>query len=655
MHIPGVLLTNQYPVLSSLELRRSDYLSTEPQLLAARWQEKGWMAMEHRGHVRVYHGAQAPGLEKDIAASRLLPLQESGDTLMALNGTLRRALTVAGYTYRGPNKHTIFTSHDGRNYPSGVKYVQLYRHRTWTWAFEFQGDTCWFVPRPTWTKVTALPAAMAAPYLERRFQNAVWTVVDVRTGEAWPRLTTQEIRSRIWASPSDIRILYRPSAGSDDGQPSVADIHRAVEDEVVLTQVADVTRPRQLPQEPGYAVPPPQLVIRKTHITERKETIKRGVHRKPLRPVILLSVLPKGDQEARLTLIYRFGPSGLIKTLGMPIPITCVSQIWDTKWKLKTSAPRSMIKTPVAYDPVTGCLSHPHRLEEAAARAAQENCTLVTVIVRPRMPLTRDAWTTLHTAVRPFNPVSLESTASSTGEEQESEKKCWGTVTQIALKVLRAAGGVPYELRPLPETTSGTYYLGLDVSTRHRENRSVVGMVLVNWRGHVVDTRLVHLDENNERIPTAVLTELLPAWLAELSADREYDRVRRLGAVRPIHLVVHRDGQFMADEAEELQSALSHIPRLDLVAVKKSPTLRVQAISTEPQVVPLSERTAVILSTAALEGRVKPLEIRVLGTTSLMQAAIEVLWLSEMRTDQLYLPGRLPLTTFLADRLAGSA
>jgi len=652
VNVPEIVLTNQYPVPSSLELRRSDYFSDAPHVLAATWQAEGWMAMENRGLVRAYHGPEAPGPIEDLVASHRLPLQEGRDTLMALNGTLRRGLSKAGYHLRDQNKYTMFAAHDGRTYPSGVKWVQLFRHRTWTWTFEFHEEECWFVPRPTWTKVTELPATEAAAHLGKRFEHAVWTVVNVRTGETWTQLTAQEIQERPWLPSFDFRILYRSRIESDAGPLTVAGIHQAVETEIAFTQIADVTRPRRLQGKAGQVVPTPELTIRKTQITQRKETIQRGLHKKPFRPVKLLVVMPAGDQEARRTLIYRFEEPTRIGEERRLVPAASVIHIWNRKWQLKNHSPISWIKTPVAYDPATGQVMQPEKLAEAAARAVQEDCTLVTVAVLSGRQLSSEAWTTLRAAVRPFNHVFMTQEAYLPKEEPETESRCWSKVTQLALKILRAAGGVPYELKPLPGTTSGTYYLGLDVSSFHHRNRSAVAMVLVSWLGHVVDKRVIPLEENNERIPTYVLTEILPAWLNELSGPREYDRVRRLGTIRPSHLIVHRDGQFMDDEARELQEAFTHLPRLDLVAVKKSPTLRIQSSSKEPRVVPLGERTAGVFSTAALEGRVKPLEVHVVGDTDLVRAAVQVLWLSEMRTDNLYLPGRLPLTTFLADRIA---
>ncbi|QFP75016.1 hypothetical protein [Deinococcus sp. AJ005] len=583
-----------------------------------------------------------------------MSLKVGDDTLKALNGTLRRALFVAGYTQRGADKYTMFASHDGRTHPSGVKWVKLYHHRTWTWTFEFQGDDCWFVPRPTWTKVTEQPAERAAVFLGSRFKDDVWTVVDPYTGEMWTNLTAQAIREADSLSAPRFRIIYRSRTNSDERLPTITEIHKAVQGEPVFAQIADLTQPRQLSDAEALEVDSPRLVIGDTEIAHRKDTIQQGVHRKPDRPVRLVAVLPADDSDARTALVYRFGPATAIKKLSGPFPIIWVSGVWDTKWGLKESAPLCWVKKPMTYDPGTGELSHPDRLTHEAALAFQEGQTLVTVTVLPRQPLSHGAMTSLRAAVQPFNHVLVVGEAYFLDEKgQEEKKRCWGVVTRLALKVLRAAGGLPYTLKPLPGTTSGTYYLGLDLSNHHRENRSVLAMVLVNWSGDVIGKRVVPLEENNERIPTHLLTEVLPAWMKELSEIREHGPLPQVDALHPTRLIVHRDGQFMAGEAEELKEAFAHLQQLDLVAVSKSSSLRVQLPSAEPRVLPLSEGRAAIFSAAALEGLTKPLEIRVIGDTDLLQAAVQVLWLSKMRTDELYLPGRLPLTTFLADKIAG--
>lgn len=572
----------------------------------------------------------------------------------ALNGALGRALVRDGYRRRERLKYTSFRLEAATLYPSGLKGVKVYRCRTWTWDVDFQGADCWLTPKPTWTKVTEMPAVTFARWFRHREVERRWTVVNVKTGKTWTSQTLVDHEDAEWADDPYARVVYGPRTGEAESSPRVQEIHEAVRAESAFADIADVGHLRELEALHWHRVSGQRLMIRKSLISERKEVIQRGVHQKPLSPVTLAFVIPAQDASARDTLLYRFADTGAVESAGLNAPATNVPYIWNTKWKLRREAKLTWLSTPFTYVPATGRLVSPERLRHVARQVEESGRTLVTVTVLPHEGMSREANAVLFAGVRPFNHVVVDKEAGVPKDRTETAQACWSAATRIALKILRAGGGLPYKLVPEKGSTSGTYYLGLDVGSAHKGGWSNVAMVLVDWEGRVVAKRVQRCEENNERIPSDLLMRTLPQWLDELS-ERDYDRFSRIGAPRIQHLVVHRDGRFMDHEAEELREALSHLRRLDLIEVKKNSALRVQVDSEGPMICRLGGRTAVVFNDSALGGRTKPIEVQAMTDTDVLEAAEQVFWLSEMRTDELYRPGRLPLTTFLADRMATTA
>jgi hypothetical protein len=651
-------LSNQYLVHPTLELRQTDYPSTQPERLAKKWREQGWSAVRHGTLVRVFHGADAPLPVDRAEASEQLPITNSEATVKALNGTLSRALVKAGYRCRGDRKFTLLQSQDGRLHPSGLKGVQVHYFRTWTWDFEFQGDTCWLTPKPTWTKVTDMPAARFAAVFKDRHPERRWTIVDIQNGQFWTKQALADYSDAEWGQSIFTRVIYAPRTEAQNVPPDIQALHNAVQAESAFAGMADVRQPRHLDAQSWQPIGGAHLRIRKTAIAERKQVNKLSVHRRPLQPVTLKFVLPRPPEATSRALTYRFGTPTQIKAAGFDLPVTTVPYLWNVRWTLRSktkngpAAELTWSASPLHYDPETGNLDAPHKLQEATEQAREEGRTLVTLTVLPEKGLSREALATLLSTVRPFNHVLFTQDAYAAAGQVEKSDVTRAKVARLALKILRAGGGLPYELSPLPGTGVGTYYLGLDVGSAHRGGWSNVAMVLVNRYGHVVAKRVERFEQNNERIPADLLTQILPAWLKELSEIQTYDRVHRRGAIRLRHLIVHRDGRFLDTEAAELQDALADLEQLDLIEVKKNSGLHVQAELQEPATCQLSARTAVIFNHSALNRQTKPIEVHAISETDILQAAAQVYWLSEMRTDELYQPGRLPLTTFLADRLA---
>lgn len=632
-----------------LELRQTDYPSERPHQCAAQWRDEGWSAVEHDGRVRVFHGPEVPLPLDQAATSEVLPLEKSEATLKALNGTLRRGLVEAGYKQRGNDRYTRFLLERHQRFQSG-KGLYLYRCRTWTWTFDFQDGKCWLIPKPSWTKVTEMSAAIFAARFGESYPDRHWTIVDIQSGRSWTHQILADYEEAEWSS-EETRVIYGPMVEADAAPLGVEEIQSALEEVSIFAKIADTKRPRTLDVTLYRAIGERRLMVRRKKINERKEIIQEGIHRKPLYPVKLVFVLPKDDIEAREALKWRFD-EGSVGTSNQRLPDATVPSVWNIKWRLKRSKggkPLTWWKKPVSYDPSTGELSHPRSLSEIACRIEQaDQIIMVTVVLLPKRPMTREARAALRESVKDYGAV-LARRVYVTDGKAENPRRTWSVVTSLALKILRAAGGLPYELEPLPGTTAGTYYLGLDVGSAHTENRSNVAMVLVDWKGNVVAKRVERLGKNSERIPRRLLTEILPHWLKELSETGDYDRRRRLGAIQLEHLIVHRDGRFVDREAEELQSAFGELSRLDLIEVKKDSDLRVQ-VSEGPSGAHIflsDHRTATVFN-----GSTSPVEVHAVSDTDVLQAAEQVYWLSEMRTDQLYDSGRLPITTFLADRIA---
>lgn len=652
-----MLISNQYRVHPTIELRQTDYSSTAPFELAAQWRKGGWAASEHEGRVRVFHGPESPLPLEEAVASQLLPLSESDATLKALNGLLKRALVSAGYVAREDGKLTLFRAVQGESVGS-PKYrsPKLYLHRTWTWEFQFQGDQCWLIPKPSLTKITELPAALFAQRFGHLEPTRTWSIIDPATGNLWTHQFLSDHAGAEWGTVPTARILYQPKTVADPSSTSVDEVHAAVQGEPVFQTLADTQHPRTIEPEFFHPIQEKRLLVRKTLIQERSQINhnRTGIHRKPLKPVQLQFVVPADDSTAVDYLTLRFAGENVLKARGLPRPEINVPGLWHSKWSLKAQAPLSWFSTKHSYDPQTGELLHPSSLEQSSDEARQSEGIQVTVAVLPDQRMSRKAFQQLRQELRPYNHVFIKPLSAPERLTTETPQQCWGDVSRIALKILRASGGLPFELAPVPGISSGRHYLGLDVGRNLKEGWSQVALVLVDWRGHVVAKRVEKFEGDTERIPTRVLTETLPEWFAELREVNVHDPVRRAGPLRMTQLVVHRDGRFVGEELEELVGALGSSYRLDLIEIKKDSPLRITTEVHEPHLYQVSPSTALIFNVSATQGKTRPLEIKVHGQTDLLEAARQVYWLSEMRTDELYRPGRLPITTFLADRIANT-
>ncbi len=233
----------------------------------------------------------------------------------------------------------------------------------------------------------------------------------------------------------------------------------------------------------------------------------------------------------------------------------------------------------------------------------------------------------------------------------------------IMLGILGKLGYSPWKLRYLPGTAQA--FLGLDIG---RKNGKAVGMAafIVSPQGKVIGWFPANFQAHKETFEQDILHDII-FNLVNLYEEKNQTKLN--------HLVIHRDGTFQNQELNLLKNLLPElkqagVKKVDAAEILKSGYPRAAILNNQSQKwenprrgqawrLPNNYYNEVAIMTTGkteLKGgkNVVPRPIivrRRLGSTSPIELAAQVYWLSEMHIGSTQTV-RLPITTYYADKAA---
>jgi argonaute-like protein implicated in RNA metabolism and viral defense len=223
--------------------------------------------------------------------------------------------------------------------------------------------------------------------------------------------------------------------------------------------------------------------------------------------------------------------------------------------------------------------------------------------------------------------------------------KGFASWADLTLSLAEKAKAIPWELVDLPNVDENAVFLGIDLGHDHEKNKSNLGLVLVDHRGHVIRKREVCCPRNNERIEEEVVSEVLPGFV-------------KIKNGYPTHVIVHRDGRYLAEEIEELSTVLKMIPSLSFISIKKSTNTRIKGLDREGTVIRLSQTRAILVTNMQAQHASMPVPIEIELNKSdcltLDDAIRQIFWLTRVYRGSIYHPKRLPETTEIANNIAST-
>jgi hypothetical protein len=204
----------------------------------------------------------------------------------------------------------------------------------------------------------------------------------------------------------------------------------------------------------------------------------------------------------------------------------------------------------------------------------------------------------------------------------------------VAAEIARKAGAELWRLRDLPGASKGTVFLGLDSGSDHqRRNQQLVATAFADDGSELTQPKKFQIQGLSERIPSEVLVEGIPRWLARSNSGAR-------------HLIIHRDGRFLEGETDDLEFAFQALS-LALVNVKKRSLFRTSPMPPGAKAFRLcGSRAIVVTNDQAERGSCPdPLEIELIRGDGLSMDDVvsQIFWLARVDCG-LFHAKRLPVT-----------
>lgn len=677
-----MLRVNHFPLKSDIRVTRSCYRHSKPHGYRGYLRRGGWDAVGEAGQVVVYH---PPGTEPDekrqpISRQILSAGDHHEQYRRGINALIDRLLLNSGFIRIGPRERREYISPSdhvrsltvterGAHLPS----LNARAHLRWKWELEWCEGSFWLVPLPGRRFLTAQEPQ--SPSLDRwlrtRINNERIKGIDLNTG----RHRTLTLRGERWGM--ETRGAWAPLDGdgwrvsldmesleelgySDEAfhsaQFSFDGLHAALRQSSPFGQLIATTVPHTPAEVRAGTVSGTHLRFRKGIARDLKEVHRLGILEHPPHPVRLLVVASQKasseqDQLARhilnahlakrYTLRGEKGEAALL-SVGAYDGRDTIATIW-TSGKYRRGfelPPFSLAHTKLhLYDAATGELLAGHKLEQEADLADRQGVTLIALVL-----LDDDMEKPKHDRLmRQFRrmkalPVRASKLAGGSG--------AFATWVNLTLSLAQKAGAVPWDLADLPGVDEQTVFVGIDLGHNHARDRSQIAFTLFDHRGRPIDNHIVPCRQNDERIPSDVLHSDLPRFI--FNRDRE----------APTQVIVHRDGRYLAGEADDLIGALQDVPRLTVVSIKKDTCTRLAGQQLEGAFVELNERATVLVTNTQSQHSSMPAPIEVelvySDRLSMRQVVSQVFWLTRVCQGNANFSKRLPATTGWANNIAGT-
>ncbi|WP_034385873.1 hypothetical protein [Deinococcus sp. YIM 77859] len=658
---------NHFPLNPDLPLYITEYAHRNPRALLGFVRGQGFWAQQVGEQVQVYHGRPQPTFRgvQVISHTRLDPDHPAFD--QGVLSLIRQALVRAGYvlTYRErmaihPRLERVVLRPPDRH----PAELTVHAHLRWEWELERHSGQRWLVLRPGRRHLSALPwpaeavqmwsAALPATCqklhalcLDRGQQMAL-----LRQEDGWHFANPGAATQGRW------HLSFSPQALHELGLAQAA--HHAAAfrwDEVQrLVQLTDLWKPFVTSLEPLEVAAPiiagKRLRFGRGLGRDVTEVHKRGILEPPPLPVRLAVVSPHlpdehANAQLRRELLAHLLPrhqvlrsaesrQGLHEHLRRQDQDDTLYTFWSGgEYRKLGLPPFDLARGLHTYDPASGQLQQPAALAPAPAQATQAGRQLIALVVLPD-DLTRSVRDTLFQQLQQLGLRCLFSVSRTLLHRPRTEYMAW---VNMAVKLARTAGAVPWDLADLPGVTEQTFFVGVDLGHDHTHQQSLPAFTLHDHRGRPLQSWTPPRRTNNERLSLAELKKGLHRLLARRSVDQ---------------VIVHRDGRFLAGEVDDFTLALHDlgIPQFSLLAIKKSNhSVAVQA--EEGSVLSLDERRCLLVTNtqAALP---RPTELELVHSDRLSLATLteQVFWLTRVFMNNAQHAGSDPATIEWANGIA---
>ena len=587
-----------------------------------------------------------------------------------VNGLIRRALVGAGYVLIDQGRAALHPT-VGRQVLQTPRHqrveVAVYAHLRWEWELEWHSGRTWLVLRPGRKFLSALPwratavqgwAGRLSPQVSRLHalcwdagrrarlvrENDVWSFQGAAGEGRWHlSFSTETLKDLNLSADAHhtalpdmdelLRLvllpgLWQPFVSSlDPCQP----VGRVIQGQR-LRFGRGLGRDVSEIHKKGILSPPPQhvrLVVVPPHLSDEREASK-------LRRELLAHLLPR-----KQVLTNEDAAIGLRKDLNRREDDDTFYTFWsagqyqDRPYARLGLEPFDLVRGLHTYDSLTGGLLHPDGLKGKAQQAERDGRQLIGLTVLPD-GLSKEARDALFEHLKNLGVHRIQSVSRAMLNRTRPEYMAW---VNVAVKLARTAGAVPWDVVDMPGFTSDTMFIGVDLGHDHKSRESVPAFSLHDYLGRPVRGIVLPRRRNNERL--------------ELETLRQGFR-KVLGRQRRAHVVVHRDGRFLPGEVADFVVALRELGVLSssLLAVKKS-TLSMVADAPDGTVLPLSgDRCLLITNTQASVARPSELQLMHSDGLTFEQLTEQVFWLTRVFMNNVQHPGSDPATVEWANGMA---
>lgn len=678
-----MLRANHFPLKSDIRVMQSCYRHSKPHSYCGYLRSEGWDPVREAGQVVVYH---LPGTEPD---EKLQPISRqvlsAGDHheqyRRGINALIDQLLRGSGFIrigprerreYISPSEHvrSLVVAQRGPHLPS----LNIQAHLRWTWELEWSEGSFWLVPLPGRRFLTAQEPRF--PSLDRWLRvrvtdNERIKGIDLNTGRH-PTLTLrggqwgmetrgawESLDGDGWRVCLDMEPLEELGCSGEafrSAQFSFDGVHAALRQSSPFGRLITTTDPHTPAEARAGIVSGTHLRFRKGTARDLKEVHQLGILEHPPLPVRLLVVASQKDSSEQDQLARHIlnahlavrsslrGEKGeeALRSVGASDGRDTIATIW-TSGKYRRGfelPPFSLAQTKLhLYDAATGELLAAHALEQEAELADREGVALIALVL-----LDEDMAKPEHDRLmRQFRRMKALPLRASTLTGGSGAFAAWVNLT---LYLAQKAGAVPWDLADLPGVDEQTVFVGIDLGHDHARDRSRIAFTLFDHRGRPVDNHVVPRGRNDERIPSDVLHDDLPRFI-----------FNRVGEA-PTQVIVHRDGRYLAGEADDLTDALRDVPRLTFVSIKKNTCTRLAGQQLEGAFFEFDERRTVLVTNTQSQhsSMPAPIEVELVHSDrlSIRQVVSQVFWLTRVCQGNANFPKRLPTTTDWANNIAGT-
>lgn len=638
---------NHFPLNPALEIFQTEFAHNNPRAFMGYLRHEGHVP-EHKGdQVAVYHGGPVPEFRGAVAGSSRRLQLEDADYSRGVSALIRQSMVRSGYvlTERGTGAlHPLVERQRLQPPLNQPAEIGVYAHLSWQWEIERHSGGMWLVVRPGRKFLSALGWESNSI---RIWANRVATrdaelhMLCLNSGkrgrlefhnDAWASQRNEEGRWHLSFSMAALKDLNLSGDAHMTALPDMNETLRLVRQPGLWEPFVTTLEPFE---HPGQIIGGKRLRFGRGLGRDVSDVHKKGILRPPPVPVRLVVVPPqlidqRAAEQLRRELLAHLLPRdkvlknaeatrGLRTDLNRKDEDDTLHTLWSAG-QFKNSRilklglePFDLVNGLHTFEPDMGTLCRPDALQGAAEQAKREGRQLIGLTVLPD-GLTKEARDILFRQLKDLGIHKIQSVSRTMLNRTRPEYMAW---VNMAVKLARTAGAVPWDVVDLPGVTENTVFIGVDLGHDHHRRESVPAFSLHDNLGRPVCGIVLPRQAGNERLNLKTLSQGFKKVLRKL---------------RPDQVIVHRDGRFLEGEVDDFLIALNDlgVSNVSLLAVKKS-TLSMVTETQDGAVLLLSgQRCLLVPNTQAAVARPTELEMMHSDSLTFEQLTEQVFWLTRV-------------------------